>query len=229
MGVGAAAVCFVILLYLPEESVAEVQAPWWAMLLLFVAVPAGLLSSFALTDHCPWGKEGLAGWLRPRAIAVLFAALFFVFSTATDVLSHLAPRQARETRPLAIEDTVTRTERKIDALTAQSDADAASGSLARQKIAGLWGESGCAVAYRFSMIDDALIVDAVRRPAGAEPYHMVATITAATSDSLEVVGESPSEARGKAARFTYSTNGVTERLRWHDKVNSVPLDLDRCA
>lgn len=99
----------------------------------------------------------------------------------------------------------------------------------RLKLPGLWGETGCGVTYRFTLRDDALVVDSVRQPAGSNPYHLIATVTRSEGDIMEVRGERPEAARGRAATFTYASNGVIEHLTWNDQSGPVPLELDRCG
>lgn len=98
-----------------------------------------------------------------------------------------------------------------------------------QAIGGSWGEPACTVVYRFHVQGRALMVDGARQPSGTPPFHLLATITNAQDDVLEVRGEDPPTARGKAATFTYVTNGRTERLTWDDQTGPVPLELDRCG
>ena len=74
----------------------------------------------------------------------------------------------------------------------------------------------------------ALVVDYVRRPPGAKPHRLVATIISAQGESLEARAESPPEARGLSITFTRRSNGVSERLIWQDHASPVPLELDRC-
>lgn len=98
-----------------------------------------------------------------------------------------------------------------------------------ERIPGRWGESDCAITFRFTVRDNALIVDSDRRPPSQPPYRLIATIVRAQGDVMEVRGEAPAAANGKAATFTYSTNGVSEQLMWNDRVSSVPSQYRRCG
>ena len=63
--------------------------------------------------------------------------------------------------------------------------------------------------------------------AGAR-FHVDVAYRSVQTDTLNVVGESPADAKGEAVAFTYVTNGVIERLVWDDQGGEVPLELDRC-
>jgi hypothetical protein len=99
-----------------------------------------------------------------------------------------------------------------------------------QHIAGNWGEGDCsAVSYRFSRVENALVIESVKRPSGAPPYGFVGTIVSEGDASIEVRGEKPESAKGLAATFQYESNGVTERLRWQDHVaGGTDVELNRC-
>lgn len=99
-----------------------------------------------------------------------------------------------------------------------------------QAIIGLWGESDCAVAYRFAVVRPAaLIITWERRPAGEPVWRAVGTILAVNGNRVETRGESPDAERGKAASFTYYANGAVERLMWKDETRDVAAELTRCA
>lgn len=92
------------------------------------------------------------------------------------------------------------------------------------RIVGVWGESDCAVSFRFRVKDRALLIESVRTPAGRAPYHAVATIIDASGDRIETRDE---EFRG--AVFSYWTNGVVEQLTWDDGRDTPPSKLRRCS
>lgn len=97
-------------------------------------------------------------------------------------------------------------------------------------IVGLWGESDCAVAYRFAVVrPSALIITWERRPAGEPAWRAVGTILTVNGNRIETRGESPEAERGKAASFTYSANGAVERLMWKDETRDVAAELTRCV
>lgn len=195
------------------------------LLLLAFGAVASFIGLFA-NQGAPWKEGRWSAWLQPRPIALIFLAAFAGLGMMGNVQSLLASLWSRpdvmESAPGAIEKGV----RQI--LTEVAPAPAAPPRI-RLKLPGVWGEPGCAVTYRFRIEERALLVDAERRPRGAAPYRLVASITGAEGDALNVTGEAPETARGKAATFTYATNGVTERLTWDDQVGPVPLELDRCG
>jgi hypothetical protein len=189
---------------------------------LFAAGVLASLSALLATEGAPVGARRWMTWLQPRPIAFLFGAIFVGFGTMTDALALFEPRPATESEPGAIEKGVNQI------LTAVGPEPSAVPRI-RLKLPGVWGEPGCAVTYRFRISDRALLVDSLRHPAGTAPHHLIATIVRVDSDLMDVFGEQPEEARGKAATFTYFTNGRTERLTWDDQTSIVPLELDRCG
>lgn len=193
---------------------------WVAALLLVVGALASVSALFA-TEGAPVGAKRWSTWLQPRPIAILFAAIFIGFGAMTDALALFEPRPAVESQPGAIE-------RGVNAIRTAVAPKQAAPPRIRLRLAGVWGEPGCAVTYRFRIADRALTVDSVRRPAGTAPHHLVASITSADGDVMNVVGERPANARGKAATFSYATNGLIEHLTWDDQVRPVALELDRC-
>lgn len=195
------------------------------LLLLAFGAIASFIALFA-NAGAPWKKRGWSAWLQPRPIAFIFLAMFAGLGMMGNVQSLLESLWSRpgvsESAPGAIEKGV----KQI--LTKVAPPPAAPPRI-RLKLPGVWGEPGCRVTYRFAIRDQALLVDAERRPDGAPPYRLVATITASEGDAINVTGEQPASARGKAATFTYWTNGATERLTWDDQVSPAPLELDRCG
>jgi hypothetical protein len=99
-----------------------------------------------------------------------------------------------------------------------------------QHIAGTWGEGDCATAsYRFQRVQNALIVESGKRPAGAQPYRFEGTIINESDTAMDVRGEKPESAKGLAATFHYESNGTTERLHWQDRVSGgTDVELNRC-
>ena len=104
-------------------------------------------------------------------------------------------------------------------------------SILRSKIIGNWGENHCdEVSYAFSIRDQAIQIESIKRPRGTPPYKFEGTILADNDSSLEVRGEKPDQAYGSSATISYDTNGVTERLEWKDHgPQKVPVVLNRCS
>ncbi len=97
-------------------------------------------------------------------------------------------------------------------------------------IPGLWGEVGCKSAYRFRVTPPrALEIIWERRPSNREVWRATATITALHDDRIETRGETPQDERGKAASFTYRTNGMDEQLTWTDEGRDLSMELVRCS
>ena len=141
----------------------------------------------------------------------------------TDTLSLFEPRPAVESAPRAIETGVDRIQQRLRSLEGRRE------DVARvvQRMPGIWGEQGCAVTYRFAIQESAVLISSVRRPQGASYWSAILTIVAPPrGDVMETREESAAAA---AVTFTYFTNGVIERMRWHDRRRSVTLDLDRCG
>jgi hypothetical protein len=98
-----------------------------------------------------------------------------------------------------------------------------------KKIVGLWGEPGCKIAYRFSLLPPkGMQIIWERRPTGEAAWRATGTIISAKGDVIESRGETPKSERGKAATFTYVETGALERLTWRDAANDVALELERC-
>jgi len=224
-----AVVCIFSLFILVGTTALDKNTGDWAKAFLFLLGVVAVVSTLLATDEMPWRARRLTSWLQPRPVSALFLAVFLAFGVMTDALSLFEPRPAIESRAGSIESGVNQIKGDMRRLLTKNAADSPAASRVAQRLPGLWGEPGCAVAYRFRIEDQALIVDAERRPAGAPPYRLIATITGMRGDVLEARGEEPAAARGLAATFTYVTNGATERLGWDDQVSPVPLELDRCA
>jgi hypothetical protein len=222
IALGVAAACAVSLVYLLGSTALDKDASDWAKTLLFALGALAAVATLMSSDGMPWRARTFTAWLQPRPVALLFIAIFVAFGVMTDALSLFEPRPAIETRPGAIEE-------RVNEIRAMVAPRTGSEARIREKLPGLWGEPGCRVAYRFALQRDALTVEWERRPVGEGPYRLVATIVRAEGDIMDVRGEEPEPARGRAATFTYVTNGSTERLNWDDQSSPVPLELDRCV
>jgi hypothetical protein len=215
------ALCIALLLSLIVAGAFEKETsilPKLGLLLTgVVAAAAGIVAS----DNQDLNREGVAALRRPRVIAVVVVAMLGAFGVLADALALFDPRPAVESTPGKIE-------RDVAFLVNQSRPQNAAARIAGN-LPGRWGEVGCGVVYQFTLTGQALVVEAIKRPVGAPPFRLVATVTAMTGDVLEARGESPSAARGQAVTFTYRNNGVLEGLSWDDQVGSVALELERCG
>lgn len=227
VAVGVVAICTFGLLYLVSTTALDKGTALWAKAFLFFIGVSGIAAVLISSDGIPWSSRSVSDWIAPKTISLIFVAIYAAFGTMTDALGLFEPRPAVESRPGIIESNVRAIRDDVRKLAPGT------GSQARiwKALPGLWGEPGCAaVTYRFAINDQAVIVTSDKRPAETEPYRMVATILSAKADNMQIRGETPESARGKAASFAYSTNGAVERLIWQDHVaNSVPIELDRCA
>jgi hypothetical protein len=100
----------------------------------------------------------------------------------------------------------------------------------RAAIPGLWGEDGCQMAYRFSVVEPAgIIIDWERRPAGEPAWRATGAIVTVRGNRIETRGELPASERGKAAAFEYVSNGAIEKLGWKDESRGLTMELVRCV
>jgi hypothetical protein len=222
VALGVAAACALTLFILVLTSALDTGKGILAAAFLMIVGALATISTLVAEDGAPVGAPRHSAWLKPRPIGFLFVAIFIGFGTMTNALALFEPRPAVESEPHAIENNVNTI---LTRVTPRPEPP----PRILSRIVGVWGEPGCAVTYRFRIAGGALIIDSIRQPPHTDSYHLVATIAPVSADVINVVGEEPSTARGSAATFTYFTNGVTQRLRWDDRVRPVPLDLDRCA
>jgi hypothetical protein len=220
--IAIAAVSTLVLFYLVVSTALDTGKGMWAAFLVFTFGVIATVTALVAAGKPPLDGRRRHPWLQPRPVSLIFVVIFTGFGTMTNALALLAPRPAIESEPGAIEKGVNDIRSAV--VPKQEELPRI-----RLKLPGIWGETGCAVTYRFALQDRALTVDSVRRPPGSQPHHLVATITSVDRDVMHVTGEQPQSARGKAATFTYVTNGITERVTWDDQVSAVPLELDRCG
>lgn len=104
-------------------------------------------------------------------------------------------------------------------------------SLVRARLAGRWGEGSCnEVSYEIVIRDNALIRTPINVPEGFRGSEFVGTIISSNESSIEVRGEKPISAQGWSATLTYFSNGVIERLQWHDHASGrEPVTWSRCV
>jgi len=224
-----AAILGAILLYLVITTAMETGKGLWGVLLILSAGIIAFLSTLAVTDGLPLGAESWTPWLKRRPISSIYAAMFASLAAMSALLALIAPRPTVESAPGLIEQRAKEIGEDVKEIRAAILPKAAAPPRIVRELPGTWGEPGCAVTYRFRIQERALIVDSVRRPSGAASHHLVATIVGAEGDAMNVTAEQPESARGTAITFTYTSNGVTERLTWEDQGLPVPLELDRCG
>ena len=161
---------------------------------------------------------------QPRPVAALYSIFLVFLTTIVGILPLIEPRSVNTSD---LDAGIERIKQHIDGPRATQ----AHPPVPRitQKLPGLWGEQDCAVTFRFAVRDEALIVDAERRPPGTSPFRLVARITGSRGDVMEVRGLEPREAEGIAATFTYESAGDVERLLWDDQISPHPSELERCA
>ena len=225
---GVAAICALSLGALVGTAALDKETAASAKAFLFLVGAAAVVAALVLSEGAAWNARHWTAWLQPRPLAALFLAIFVAFGVMTDALSLFEPRPAVESEPGAIESGVNQIGRDVRRFVAAAGPQPSPTPRILQRLPGSWGEPGCAVTYRFTVRDRALMIESDRRPAGTRPFRSEATVTSSSGDVLHSVGEKPAEDRGRAATFRYSTNGATERLEW-DAHSGAPLVLDRCA
>lgn len=207
----AAGACALILAALVVlRAIGAGSGPWAVLSLLAVGIVT-FVTTLLVTEGAPWQSEQWTDWLEVQPISFIFLAIFAAIGAMLVVLDLIGSDEFN-TKQVVIE----------------RPPKSGPPPRIRLKLPGIWGEQGCAVTYRFQIRERAVIVDSVLRPAGRQPHHLVATIISAEGDVMNVAGEQPEIARGKAATFTYVWNGATEQLIWDDQVGQVRLELDRC-
>lgn len=221
------AILFVVVIYLVADAALDKNVSHRARLFLVVLGVAAIIATLFAGRQVLRTRRAVS-LVRPAPIAALTLYLVAFISTMTDALSLLEPRPAVESAPRAIENKVDQTRDNTDAILKRLPAPLPTSRIV-EELPGVWGEQNCAVTFRFAIRDQALIVDAERRPAGAPPYRLVARITGSQDDVMEVRGVAPEEAEGVAATFSYEATGDIERLMWDDQVSPHPSELKRCT
>jgi hypothetical protein len=216
-----AAAWAVILVFLVISTAIGSESGVWAAILVLALGVIGFIATLLVTEGVPWGADDWSDWLQKRPMASIYIAMFAALGVMTGALGLLQRSPSIESKPGAIEKGIEEIRTKLGLKSHPPRI--------RLKLPGIWGERGCAVTYRFQLRERVVLVQSVRRPGGTPPFRLVATITSVNGDIMTVVGEEPDTARGKAATFTYESNGMTERVTWDDQVSPVPLELDRCA
>lgn len=178
-----------------------------------------------------------------KVAGAILLSVFGAFSVMTDVLALFEPRAAVESSVGAIEKGVTdigQVSSRIDETTQRTSRDTQmirhglqnaglidGDSLIRQKLPGIWGESGCKVTYRFSIQSNAVALTSIRNQPGMHDYNATASIVSEQGNKLVTSSTSPE--RGITVELTYSSDGIQERLVHHDKRNDVMQEFVRCT
>lgn len=199
-------VCGLIIAYLLFSNLAEKENGFLVVLLFSVIGGAALATNVILSGDPTNGARHWSAWLQPRPIALIFASLFFAFSLLTSILPLFNTKPYFAGNPYEPK----------PALPPRIVA----------KLGEIWGEPGCKWTYQFSIKGKALIVDRINPP-DAPRMHSVGTIIKSEGDVMNTTTEVPKS--GTAVTFTYTTNGVTERLIWDDNSKPTPLELVSCG
>lgn len=174
-------------------------------------------------------------WQKPTGRAQVMNVGLGVFGVLSAAVAMMAPRTAVESEPGAIEATVKATAGRVGEIGAQLGVGKT--ALIRQKIAGTWGEPGCAVLRRFSLADRALAVETLRVPPGMEPLRWSFTIEAEANEAraagMRASTFSATEREGlypgSSVKFRYLTDGMNERLVWDsENQQQAAPELVRC-
>lgn len=240
MAVTGVCVGFVVWMVIGEVPVSEFG--FWLRVLVIVLLLVFVFASLATTEVIPWSSRSWVDWRRPKVLGtivyLLLGAAGFIAGMA-DILNSPAADQATQ---LAIRDQVGAIGNDTGAMIAgQGEIAKAVGvgrrSMIRDNIAGVWGEAGCSVTYRITLVDRALRMESLRSAAGMAPYRAEFTVNA-DGDRPGPDGEriSVMEAReergwfpGYSVTFTYRSSGDTKALFWdHRKMNVNGVELAPC-
>jgi hypothetical protein len=184
---------------------------------LVAVIVLSLSSAWIMRGDGTQGARLFGRRLRLVSIAGMFIAVESAFGLGVNLLSILQHRASIESTPGAIES-------KIDTLSRESaNRSVPAPSRIRRRIGGDWTDADCSTFFRFAVVDQALVIDGYRKADGVKLSHQVATITPSDADPDKLF----TQEKGRAAEFTYSTNGVEPRLRWDDK-RTPPKDLQPC-
>jgi hypothetical protein len=223
-----AVLCLGALFLLISSTALDKDISFWGRWLLLI-VSLGAIGAALITSDFQHKRGGMVrSILDPRNVAILFLAGLLAFSAMTDAVNLFLPRPVVEQTPGQVASDVAKTRAVVEGMAA-----GARTAPILAKLPGRWGEQEpeCGLVWQIDIRGDALIAEIVRRPAGVAPYRLVARITPGTKGNvMDVVGEEPAEARGSAAQFRYSFDGVTERLVWDDQKRASDLqEYRRCA
>jgi hypothetical protein len=202
-----------IIAYLIFSNAAEKESGWLVVLLFGAIGGVALATNIIVSGDPTNGARHWSAWLQPKPIALIFASLVYGGSLLASMLPLLDPEPA--------------TKRDIDEAVGKilAPKNVAQPRIVK-KLRGLWGEPGCKWTYWFTIKEEAVIVDRIN-PAGAPRMRSVGTIIKSEGDVMNMTTEVPES--GTTVTFTYTTNGITERLIWDDNSKPVPLELVKCG
>lgn len=228
-----AMLCGGALLLLVWTSALDKDTSLWARWLLLAAGIGAAVAVVVTSDFKFKRGKPIRSIVEPQNVAILFLALIAAFGAATDAVNLFLPRSVIEPEPGVIFNTVTGTREDTAATRKAVErlAGKAEAARIRKKLPGRWGElePECGLVWQIDVRGDALIAEIIRRPPGVARYRLVARVTSAKGDIMDLVGREPASARGSAASFRYSFDGVTERLVWDDERRSANLqEYRRC-
>lgn len=226
---GALVVTVLFLFALVTNAALSKSVPSWAFLALIGVAVASVVAMMAISypDEGSWREP--QKWRSQRFVAIAFLVVFSAFGTLEDIYNLVAPRPVIESEPGEIQERISAIQRTTTRIEGAILDDRTKDRDLYAKVRGRWGENElCEVVWTIDIQGAALIAEATERPLDTPPWRFIATITGANQESIEVRGESPSEARGYAATFQYESNGLVEKLFWIDRSKLAPLELTRC-
>ena len=189
---------------------------WIAGGFILALLAVALLIEWMRAEELHEGRHWTA-LLRPGKLAYIGFVAIFTPLGVSQVLPLFDPG------PLTSKDVRTAVSQEL------GDRDKLAQSAVLGLVPGLWGEVGCESAFRFRISPPkALEIIWERRPENREVWRATATIIALHADGIETRGETPQSERGKAASFTYRTNGMDEQLTWTDEGRDLSMELVRC-
>lgn len=224
--------CAGVLLWLIYQTALDKDTVLWGKAFLLIL---GLLAAIA-TVVVSWEPDETPALKRltsPFGAGIVLLAVFSAFGAMTDALSLFEPRAATTDDTDRISREVGAVGDSVDELAAILQRRFPADPPILTGIVGRWGEQDtCALVWDIRIMqrgtDAALVADMVERPAGVEPFRLLAQIVQADGNTLTVIGEEPASARGLSAVFTL--NAATGRLAWDDKANAGGLEeYVRCA
>ncbi len=216
---GASSVCVIVFCWLVTDAVLEQRKPLVGVLYLPLI---GLLSLGAALV-VGW-KPGSQSWrthlVSPQGAATVTLAFIQLVAAVTSVLGLFEPRAPTTDDTDAIKRDTVVTRAEVSNLARTLNARFPADPPIFHEIVGRWGEQDtCALVWNITIVQHgnsaALEAQLIVRPTGVEPFRLLADITDAEAYRLEVTGEEPASARGRAAVFTL--NPATKRLVWDDK------------
>jgi hypothetical protein len=216
---GASLVCVVVFCWLVADAVLDQRKP----LIGVIYLPLIGLLTLGAAIVASW-KPGRQEWrthlVSPQGAATVTLAFIQLIAAVTSVLGLFEPRAPTTDDTDAIKRDTAATRVEMSNLAQTLSARFPADPPILHEIAGRWGEQDtCALVWNIRIIEHgnsaALEAQLVVKPNGVGPFRLLADITDAEAYTLNVTGEEPVSARGRAAVFTL--NPATQRLVWDDK------------